>query len=161
MAAWVGASKAADDVRHFGMGRDDAVRQAFLLQEGGDKSSGVASVAGGIGAGVAYEGLQEVHEIAAVAIDPIEQLLTPRVHLDLPRSLPNCASAAARRSRPSLRPDGTAERGLVPLPAIADAGGPGNIWHSRKTAKRRPLPAADQEPERQWQGCGCDHDSIT
>src|SRR5262245_21207993 len=106
MAAGAGASKAADDVRHFGMRRDDAVRQASLLQEGGDKFSGLAGVAGGIGAGVAYEGLQEVHEIAAVAIDPVEQLLTPRVHLDLPRSVPKLrfgGSPAAHAIAPARR----------------------------------------------------------
>src|SRR5262245_10197105 len=32
------------------------------------------------------------------------------------------------------RPDSSAQPGLVPLPTIADAGGPGNIWQSRKTA---------------------------
>src|SRR5262245_30174414 len=105
MAAGMGTIKAGDDVRHFGMGRDDAVRQAFLLQEGGDKSGGLARVAGRIGARVPDKGLQEVHEIAAVAIDPIEQLLTPRVHLDLPRSTPNCASLAAWRPTPPHRPD--------------------------------------------------------
>src|SRR4029077_16634413 len=32
--------------------------------------------------------LQEMHEIVAVAIDPIEQLLTPRVHDDLLGAIP-------------------------------------------------------------------------
>src|SRR5262245_2444881 len=108
MAAGAGAIKAADDVRHFGMGRNDAVRQAPLLQEGGDKPGGVARVARGVGAGMPYEGLQEVHEIAAVAIDPLKQLLTPRVHLDLPRSRPNGAAAAAWRHRAPTRQQRTA-----------------------------------------------------
>src|SRR5262249_21132449 len=80
------------------------------------------------------EGLQEVHEIVAVAIDPFKQLLTPRVHLDLPRSTPNCAAAAAWRPTSPHRPDSSAEPGLVPSPTIADAGAPGSIWHSRKAA---------------------------
>jgi hypothetical protein len=39
------------------------------------------------------ESLQETHELIAVAIDPIEQLPTPRVHLDLPRSMSSVAAA--------------------------------------------------------------------
>jgi hypothetical protein len=85
--------------------------------------------------------LQETHEIVAVAIDPIEQLLTPRVHLDLPRSM----SIPARR-QPSgheffsqaacaIAPARLAtDRWLVPSAAIVDAGALRNICHSLKTA---------------------------
>src|SRR5262245_23488152 len=114
MAAGAGAIEAANDIRHRGMGRDDAVGQASLFQEGGDEFGGVARVARGIGATVLDEGLQEMHKIVAVAIDPIEQLLTRRGHDHL----------LAQSQFP----------GLVTSPAIADAGRQRNICHSRKTA---------------------------
>src|SRR5262245_33114656 len=88
VAAGVGAIEAADDIRHLGVGRGDAVRQACLFQEARDEAGGLARVTRRIGAPVLDESLQETHEIAAVAVDPIEQLLSPRVHVDIPRPMP-------------------------------------------------------------------------
>src|SRR5262245_30138928 len=146
MAAGAGAIKAADDVRHFGMGRNDAVRQAPLLQEGGDKPGGVARVARGVGAGMPYEGVQEVHEIAAVAIDPLKQLLTPRVHLDLPRSRPNGAAAAAWRP-PCTDPTAAHSQALFLCPRSPMLAGQAISGSLVKLQTRRQRRAAYQEPK--------------
>src|SRR6185295_14941831 len=73
--------------------------------------------------------LQETHEPVAVAIDTTEQLLTPRVHLDLPRSM----SIPARR-----QPSGHT---FFPprLPMLAD--GAISVILSRPQAGR-PVPAS-------------------
>jgi hypothetical protein len=130
MAPGLGAIVAANDIRHLGMGRDDAVGQASPFQELANEFGGVARVAGGIGTTVLDESLQEVHEIIAVAIDPFEQLSTPRVHAFLPliidptqRQPPGHAfSRGGPRHR--LCPSGLASDGLFlrpQSPMLADS----------------------------------------
>ena len=80
MPAFAGAIEAADDVGHLRMRRDDAIRKIALRQEAGDELGGAARVAWRVRALVPHEFLQEAHEIVAVALDPVQQLLTSRIH---------------------------------------------------------------------------------
>src|SRR5262245_56868622 len=153
MAAGVAAVEAADDIRHLGMGRDDAVGLGFLLQKTGDEAGGRARVAGGIGAAVLDESLQETHEIVAVAIDPIEQLLTPRVHVDLlgPMSIAAVRAGIVPRA-PAPSRDRGASGGLFPCPRspmLADAAISGILAKSQACG---PAPAKGQEQA--WEGTG-------
>src|SRR5262245_17473596 len=80
MAAGAPAIEAADDVGHFGVRRDDAVGQSAQIEEPLHEIGDLAGIPGGIGALVLHERLQEAHEVLAVAIDPVQNLLTCRAH---------------------------------------------------------------------------------
>src|SRR5262245_23964102 len=152
MAAGVGAVEAADDIGHLWMRRDDAVRQASPLEEAGNEPGGVARVARGIGATVLNESLQETHKIVTVPIDPIEQLLTPRVHLDLPLSIlllvpepPSGHAFSSRRPAPTRQPDGSATQGLLLRPRSPMLPDSAISVILAKPQARRRVPAQDWE----------------
>ena len=86
MAARMRAIEAADEVGHLGVGRDDAVGQSVQIQELLHEFGNLAGIPGGIGALVPHERLQEAHEVLAVAIDPVQDLLACRAHDPLPGS---------------------------------------------------------------------------
>jgi hypothetical protein len=90
MAAGRRSFEGADDVRHFVMRGDDAVRETLLIQELGDECGNLAGVPRRIWAFVPNERLEKLDELVAVALDPIQKLLTFRAHNTLPVPAP-CA----------------------------------------------------------------------
>ena len=85
MLAGLAGREGRDDVRHLGVGRDDAIVESARSELAGDEVGCRARVARWVGAPAAHEGSQECDQRVAILVDPDLQLLAiTRRHVPSP-----------------------------------------------------------------------------